>query len=85
MTAYIVINYFEYLRKIPGGTTSNFYSSTWPIYALFLIAPLLILIGLKKGSNLNNKSLFLVLFPSLLAIPLIMVIIKSLNLYRLGI
>lgn len=89
IVGYSAIKYFAYLRADTYSKVQEPFPSlvlnVIQIIVINLLASLLLFIGIKKSVILTNKNIYLLWLPSFLLIPIVIMLIKLLQLYKLGI
>lgn len=79
------LTFIDYLQDHSGSGVVNFSFSHLFLIGINIVLSSVIFVGLKRGSNLNNKRLIIAVLPSLLVIPSALMLIQLLNLHQLGI
>lgn len=80
---YSAVEFTEYLAALSANTVAINFPSPWlvisQITGVNLLASLIVFIGLKQGSYLKKKSLYLAWTPTLILVPLVVLLIKILG------
>jgi len=86
---YSAVKYIVYLRADASNAIQEPFPSlilnAYQIIGMNLLASLVIFLGLKKSIMLANKKLYLIWIPTLLLIPVVTLLISSLQLHKIGI
>jgi len=75
VVGYSSVKFMEYIVDLQRDMFFEFLLSLWPAIGIYFLASLIILIGIRQSSILNKRKQYLVWLPTLVILPLVMMLI----------